>query len=167
MVSGLGAATADALYGAIAAFGLTTISAFLVSEQAWIRVVGGAFLLLLGVRIFRASPPGTDVTPDSPKLIHDYASTFVITLSNPMTIISFAAVFAGLGLAGTGGDTGTAPELVAGVFSGSCVWWVVLSAGVGAFKGRLASGGVRWVNRLSSVIIIAFGAIAITSAMVP
>ena len=162
LVSGLGAATADATYGTIAAFGLTSVSSFLVSEQEWIRLIGGLFLILLGIRIFKKSKPASSVAAGSSGLARDYTSTYLITLSNPLTVISFAAIFAGLGLAGTGGGS-AAVELVAGVFSGSCLWWVILSAGVGSFKGRLASGGIGWVNRLSGVIILAFGLVALVS----
>ena len=166
LVSGLGAATADATYGTIAALGLTSISSFLVSEQQWIRLIGGLFLVLLGVRIISRSKPASSAATGSSGIARDYASTFLITLSNPLTIISFAAIFAGLGLAGTGGGSAASVELIAGVFSGSCLWWVILSIGVGSFKGRLASGGISWVNRLSGAIIFTFGVVALVSVFV-
>jgi len=99
-------------------------------------------------------------------LAGDFASTFTLTLSNPLTIISFAAIFAGLGLAGAGGDYTAAVALVSGVFSGSALWWVVLSTGVGSFKARLRSGGMRWVNRVSGTMIIMFGLVAVLSLLV-
>ena len=163
LVSGLGAATADAVYGSVAGFGLALVSAFMVSEQGWIRLVGGAFLVYLGARIWRGAEREAEPAERSRGLLGDYGSTFVLTLSNPLTIISFAAIFAGLGLVGTGGDYGAAAALVFGVFSGSALWWVVLSTGVGFFRNRLRSGGMRWVNRGSGVMIASFGVVALLS----
>jgi threonine/homoserine/homoserine lactone efflux protein len=99
-------------------------------------------------------------------LFGDYASTFVLTLSNPLTIISFAAIYAGLGLAGAGGDYTAAVAVVSGVFSGSALWWVVLSAGVGLLRARLRPNGMRWVNRISGAILFTFGAVALLSLVV-
>ena len=165
LISGIGAATADAVYGSIAGFGITFVSAFLVDQQAWIRLVGGAFLVFLGVRIWRSEPRSSDAAAGSRGLAGDYASTFALTLSNPLTIISFAAIFAGLGLAGAGGDYAAAIALVSGVFSGSALWWVILSTGVGYFKARLRSGGMRWVNRVSGTTVAAFGLVAFLSLL--
>jgi len=166
LVSGLGAATADAVYGSIAGFGVAFISTFLVEQQAWIRLVGGAFLVYLGVRILRGEPKNSDAFAGSHGLVSDYASTFALTLSNPLTIISFAGIFAGLGLAGAGGDYTAAVTLVSGVFSGSVLWWIILSMGVGSFRARLRSGGMTWVNRASGTIIVAFGLVAVLSLVV-
>ena len=166
LVSGLGAATADGFYGSIAGFGVTFVSTFLVAEQAWIRLVGGAFLLYLGARILRSGPRGSAAAARSQGLIGDYVSTFALTLSNPLTIVSFAAVFAGLGLAGTSGNYTAAVTLVAGVFSGSALWWVILSTGVGSFRGRLESRGMKWLNRVAGAVIVAFGLIALFSLIV-
>src|SRR6476469_804314 len=107
-LSGLGAATADAFYGAIAGFGLTFISRFLVSQQGWLRLIGGAFLVYLGVRTFRAAPAAEAAQASGQGLVSAYISTLFLTLTNPTTILSFVAVFGGLGLATTGGDYGTA-----------------------------------------------------------
>ena len=163
LVSGFGAATADAVYGSIAGFGLAFVSTFLINQQVWIRLVGGAFLVYLGARILRSQPKEGGAPSGSRSLVRDYASTFALTLSNPLTIISFAAIFAGLGLAGTGGDYSAAVALVSGVFSGSALWWVILSTAVGSFRTRLHLGGMMWVNKASGTILIAFGAIAVLS----
>jgi len=165
-VTGLGAATADTVYGAVAAFGLTAVSAFLVSQQDWLRLIGGAFLLYLGIRTFLTRPmPQTAVRDDksSRTLAGDYASTFLLTITNPLTIISFAAVFAGLGLGSGYDDLGSALLLVAGVFTGSALWWLLLSGGVSLLRGRITENGLRWVNRVSGVIITVFGVIALAS----
>ena len=165
-VTGLGAATADTAYGAVAAFGLTAVSAFLVSQQDWLRLIGGAFLLYLGIRTFLTRPmPQTAVRDDksSRTLAGDYASTFLLTITNPLTIISFAAVFAGLGLGSGYDDLGSALLLVAGVFTGSALWWLLLSGGVSLLRGRITENGLRWVNRVSGVIITVFGVVALAS----
>jgi len=160
-VSGLGAATADAVYGCVAAFGLTAVSGFLVGQQAALRIAGGAFLLYLGARTFFAAPAEQSADTRRGGFPGAYASTFLLTLTNPMTILSFAAVFAGLGLAGAGGEYGSAAALVAGVFFGSAVWWLLLSGGVSLFRSRFTPGALRWVNRISGLVIAGFGAAAI------
>lgn len=163
MVSGLGAATADATYGSIAGFGVTFVSEFLVSHQLWIRLLGGLFLLALGARIFLSTPSAPRGAPGKRRISGDYLSTFALTLSNPLTIVAFVAIFAGLGIAGKGGDYATSASLVSGVFAGSTLWWVVLSAGVGVFRGSLDQRRMRWINRLSGVLIACFGALALAS----
>jgi len=164
LASGLGAATADMVYGAIAAFGLTAVSGFLVAQQMWFGLVGGVFLLYLGVRTFVARPTGQGSAPSPSGLARAYGSTFLLTLSNPVTILAFAAIFAGLGIT-AGRDHGTAALLVLGVFLGSAIWWVILSAGVGASRGLFNEGGMRWVNRVAGVVIAAFGAAALVNVM--
>jgi len=164
-VSGLGAATADGLYGCVAAFGLTFISSFLVSQQFWLRLVGGAFLLYLGVQTLISRPAEKAAETKSNSILGDYLSTFFLTITNPMTILSFAAVFAGLGLAATGADYSTAGILVSGVVAGSALWWLCLSAIVGVFRQKFNVTGMLWVNRLSGVIIIAFGVWAMASLL--
>jgi len=161
LVSGLGAATADALYGCVAAFGLTFVSGFLVNQQTWLRLVGGLFLCYLGARTLLARPAERPATASGRSLGGFYTSTFVLTLTNPMTILSFAAIFAGLGLAEISGGYASALLLVGGVFFGSASWWLLLSGGVSLFRGRFGANGLRWVNRISGAIIIAFGVVAL------
>ena len=163
LVSGLGAATADALYGAVAALGLTFVTEFLVGGQAWLRLVGGAFLLFLGVRTFLARPAERAAPAARSGLPGAYASTFFLTLTNPTTILSFAAIFAGLGVAGAAsGDVLSAMLLVLGVFLGSAAWWFVLSGATSLFRTRLSVRGLRWVNRISGTVIAAFGVLAVS-----
>lgn len=165
LVSGMGAATADAVYGSIAGFGLTFVSSTLIAQQTWLRLAGGAFLIYLGVKTFLARPAEPSTTPSTSGLASAYASTFFLTLTNPMTILSFAAMFAGLGLAGAGGDYVSAAALVGGVFIGSALWWLILSSSAGAFRKKFNPRGMRWVNRTSGVIITGFGVVALLSAM--
>jgi threonine/homoserine/homoserine lactone efflux protein len=160
LVSGLGAATADALYGAVAALGLTFVTEFVMGGEKWFRLVGGAFLLFLGVRTFLACPVERAAPAAGSGLVSAYASTFFLTLANPTTILSFAAIFAGLGAGETNGGVLSAVLLVTGVFLGSAAWWVVLSGATGLFRTRLSVHGLRWVNRVSGTVIAAFGVFA-------
>ena len=165
LLSGLGAATADALYGCIAGFGLVFVSNFLVSQQVWLRLVGGVFLCWLGMRTLLAKPTEQSGSPKAMGLAGAYASTFFLTLTNPMTIISFAAIFAGLGLANRSGNYASATILVLGVFSGSALWWLILSGGVGLFRDKFNPHGLKWVNRISGMIITGFGLYALLSVV--
>ena len=163
LMTGLGAACADAVYGAIAAFGLTWLTQALIGQQLWIRVIGGAFLIYLGVRTFRARPAEREAPRGRKGLWGAFASTFVLTLTNPMTILSFMAVFAGLGLsAGTGGGAAAAALMVLGVLCGSAAWWLLLSGGVSVVRERFDAGALRWVNRVSGTLITGFGVVALT-----
>ncbi len=163
-VSGVGAATADAIHGGIAAFGLTALSAFLIGQSGWLRAIGGLFLVYLAIRTFVALPRAAAASPSARGLAGAYASTFALTLANPATILSFLGVFAGLGLAaGAGGASAVA--LVLGVFAGSAAWWLTLALGVGIFRDRLDASGLRWVNRASGVVIAAFGVAALVSLL--
>lgn len=162
--AGLGAATADAFYGAVAGFGLTAVSTALVGRQGWLRLIGGAFLCWLGARVFLARPAEASAPATlGAGLVGAYASTFVLTLTNPMTILSFAAVFAGLGVGTAGAGHGAAAVLVTGVFAGSALWWLALSGAVGLLRQRVTARGLRWVNRASGTIIAGFGLLALLS----
>lgn len=167
LVSGLGAATADGLYGCVAAFGLTFISSFLVSQQLWLRLIGGGFLIYLGIKTLLSKPAEKAAVVSSDSTIAgDYLSTFFLTVTNPMTILSFAAVFAGMGLAVTDGGYISAVLLVLGVVIGSALWWLCLSGIVGVFRQKFNSTGLIWVNRISGLIIVAFGLAALASLLV-
>lgn len=162
-VSGLGAATADMCYGAVAAFGLTAISSALVGQSIWIRLIGGAFLCYLGIRTFLSKPAQQAASTGKYGLAGAYASTLLLTLTNPTTILSFVAIFAGLGLATTGANYSASAQLVLGVFLGSALWWLLLSAGIGLLRSRFDLRALRWVNRLSGVVLLSFGILALLS----
>ncbi|NOY97701.1 MAG: LysE family transporter [Chloroflexi bacterium] len=162
-VSGLGAATADAVYGSVAAFGLTWLSSFLIDQQMWIRLVGGAFLCYLGVTTFFAKVAEKPAETHNGSLLAAYASTFFLTLTNPLTILSFAAIFAGIGIASAGQDYLGAAVMVLGVFLGSALWWFFLSEGVSLLHGKFTPAGFRWINRISGMIIAGFGILALLS----
>ena len=166
LFSGLGAATADAIYGCVAALGLTLISDFLIGQQSWLRLVGGVFLCYLGLKTFLSEPTKeAAVSAKGTGFIDAYVSTFLLTVTNPLTILSFAAVFAGLGAGTTSGNIFSASVLVLSVFIGSALWWLVLSGTVSIFRARFTTHWLRWVNRISGVTITIFGLIALLSLL--
>ncbi|MBU1662878.1 MAG: LysE family translocator [Chloroflexi bacterium] len=167
LVSGLGAASADAIYGVIAGFGLTFISGFLVEQQTWLRLLGGLFLCYLGVRTYLSRPSDKPAVARSHSLLGNYLSIFVLTLTNPITIISFAVIFAGLGLAESGGDYIFATLMVLGVFTGSALWWLCLSLGVGLFRDKVAARWMQWINSISGGVVFGFGVLALVSLIWP
>lgn len=156
-ISGLGAATADAFYGFIAGFGLTVISSFLVNQQIILKLVGGLFLLYLGYTTFISLPSEKSANVKGADLIGDYFSTLGLTITNPLTILSFIAVFAGLGLVHKGANYFSAFLLVFGVFLGSVLWWIILSGVIGFFRKNFKTRSLRWVNIISGSIILVFG----------
>jgi threonine/homoserine/homoserine lactone efflux protein len=162
--SGMGAATADAIYGFIAAFGLTFVSNLLIGHQFWLRLVGGTFLCFLGTKTLISTPEeNRELPPSVRKYAGMYTSTFLLTLTNPMTIFSFAAVFAGFGLAGTKGSVTSAGILVLGVFLGSAIWWFLLVGVFSVFKKRFEHHELQWVNRITGLIIAGSGVLALLS----
>ena len=163
LISGLGAATADAIYGFIAGFGLTFISSVLISQQTWLRLIGGAFLCYLGLKTFLARPAQQAAAAGGKGLASAYASTFFLTITNPVTILAFAAIFAGLGVGSTSRNYVSGALLVSGVFVGSALWWLTLSGGVGLFRTRFNRRWLRWVNRASGIVITVFGVLALLS----
>jgi threonine/homoserine/homoserine lactone efflux protein len=163
LATGLGAATADALYGCVAGFGLTAISGMLLDNQWWVRLLGGLFLCYLGVRAALAAPAERAADAPSSSLLGAYVATLGLTLSNPATILSFVAILAGLGVGVAGGSYAAAGLLVVGVFFGSALWWLILSGSVNVLRLRLTPGVLRWVNRGSGLIILGFGVLALAS----
>jgi len=160
-LSGLGAATADGLYGAIAGFGLTFLVNFIIGKQYWLHLIGGVLLLILGVKTFLSRPAEQGVPVDGNSRWHAYLSTFFLTLTNPLTIIFFVAVFAGLGVGSDGEHFLLAGILVTGIFIGSAMWWLVLSGFSGLLKKLLNPKRLRWLNRISGLIILGFGLFAL------
>lgn len=159
--AGLGAATADACYGAVAAFGLTAISNFLIGEQFWLTLFGGAFLCYLGIRTLTAAPTTEAAPAGGRNLTTIYASTLLLTLTNPATIISFIGLFVGFGF-GKSGDYLSAATIVLGVFTGSSLWWLILSSGVGMMRGRITQKWMRGINMFSGMVLVCFGLLALS-----
>jgi len=165
LVSGLGAATADALYGCIAGLGLTFVSDLLIGQKLWLQLLGGAFLIYLGIRTLLSRPVGQATSVKSADLVGAYSSTFLLTLTNPVTILFFVGVMAGLGVGSAGSDYAHAAVLVLGVFVGSALWWLTLSSGVSLLRNRFDALAITWVNRISGMIITVFGLAALLSKM--
>ena len=162
-LSGLGAATADAFYGAIAGFGLTVLSDLMMGHQTGLRLIGGGLLCIIGVKTFLSKPTEQGNTIEGNTLWGAYLSTFILTLTNPMTILFFAAVFAGLGVGGGSDHFISAGILVLGVFVGSGSWWLILSGFTGLLRGMFNVRRMQWLNRISGLIIIGFGLAAFLS----
>jgi threonine/homoserine/homoserine lactone efflux protein len=166
LATGLGAASTDAVYGFVAAFGLTFISNFLVAQQTWFRIIGGGFLLYLGIRAYFSTPENAMPNTSNQNHAGAYGTTFLLTLSNPMTILSFAAIFSGFGLVDSSMHYGSAALMIIGVFLGSASWWLLLSSGTNLFRNKL-NERLSWINRLSGIVIAAFGVVAIVSLLIP
>lgn len=165
LVSGLGIAAGDTIYGALGGFGLTFVTSFLLNEQFWLRLIGGAFLLYLGFKTL-LSRPATKVAESAAKTMSlpgYFVTTMLLTLTNPTTIISFAAIMAGLGIGSSSGDYLSATILVIGLACGSTSWWLILTAFISLFRHKVTPAGIVWINRLSGLVIITFGLLALLS----
>lgn len=157
LASGMGVAVADGFYGAVAAFGLTAISSFLLAHSFWIGLIGAVFLIYLALRTLMASPHIEEKREAPVSLQAAFLSTLGLTLTNPPTILAFAAIFAGLGLASTT-DYAAAGVIVAAVFIGSAVWWVVLALGASRLRPYLGPRLFRSINIVSGLTILGFAA---------
>jgi threonine/homoserine/homoserine lactone efflux protein len=158
-ISGLGAATADAMFGFIAAFGLTFISDLLIGYHQWLRIVGGLYLLYIGGRALLTAPEvKTGTEPDAESLLRDFLSSFALTLTNPITILVFLGIFSAIGLSGERATLSRAAILVLGVWLGSLLWWLALSFGLGSLFRSFEPRHLRWINRGSGTILLLSGA---------
>ncbi len=163
LASGLGAATADAFYGCIAGFGLVVVSNFLINQQIWLNLFGGVFLLYLGIRTLLQKPATQAAQSKGTSLIGAFGSTFLLTLTNPITVFTYLAVFSGLGIGTSGAEYGTAALFILGIFSGSALWWFILSFGVGLLREKVGAPMLLWINRISGLIILGFAIYALLS----
>ena len=166
-LSGMGAASADMLYGCIAAFGLTSISNVLIKESFYIKLFGGLFLCYLGIKIFFSKSKNSLKDISSKSMLNDYISTFFLTIANPMTIVSFAAVFAGLGVIDVSNKTVNSVLLVLGVFFGSAMWWLLLSLTVEFINKKSDLRFMDSVNKVSGVVILVLGILAAFNFQTP
>ena len=160
-LSGMGAASADMFYGAVAAFGLTAVQDLLIGQSIWLRIVGGVFLVYLGVKTFFSKPSAKAAETRRGGLFGAYLTTFFLTITNPLTILSFIAIFAGLQFGETDGNYVSATFMVLGVFLGSAAWWLTLSTGVSLLREKFTPNLLIWVNRLAGLIIFVFGLLAL------
>jgi threonine/homoserine/homoserine lactone efflux protein len=166
LFSGLGAAFADMTYGIIAAFGLSLISDFLVSQKMWLRIIGGIFLISLGTKIFLSKPAKKPDSISQMSLVTDFISTYFLTLTNPMTLLAYLAVFAGVGLTNVHDNFYDASWLVFGVLIGSACWWLILSEGVTLFRHKVTHNVMVGINRIAGLVIIGFGVLAIVTTFI-
>ena len=158
-ISGLGAATGDAMFGLLAAFGLTFISDLLIGYQQWLRIAGGCYLIYVGGSAMLTRPemkPRTD--RDAEGLLRDYLSTFALTLTNPITILVFLGIFSAIGLSGEKATLDRAAILVLGVWLGSLLWWLAVSFGLGGLFRSFEPRYLGWINRGSGTILLVSGA---------
>jgi len=160
-LSGMGAASADMFYGAVAAFGLTAVQELLIGQSNWLRIVGGVFLLYLGLKTFFSKPSEEVAEARRGGLFGAYITTFFLTITNPLTILSFIAIFAGLRLGEMDGNYLSATFMVLGVFMGSAAWWLTLSTGVSLLREKFTPTLLIWVNKVAGVIIFVFGLLAL------
>ena len=165
LATGMGAATADAVYGLIAGFGLTVVASALVEYRVPLGLIGGAFLCVLGTRTLLTAPATSAPTVEARGLLTPYITTFLLTLTNPMTIFSFFVIFAGMGLASIADNSWQTVLLVAGVFAGSALWWLLLSAGAALLRTRLRPRVLRTVNLVAGAVIVGFGVTMIVGAV--
>lgn len=161
-VAGLGAASADAIYGSAAALGLTIISQFLIKYASWVQLVGALFLLFLAYRTF-SSPVmhREDSGISRTDYLRTFVTTFFLTLTNPLTILSFIGIFAGMNLAS---GSVSSVYLIVGVFLGSAAWWLLLSTVVGLLRKMIGSKTMKFINLFSSLILLSFGIYSMYSA---
>jgi threonine/homoserine/homoserine lactone efflux protein len=165
-VSGLGAASADAVFGIIAGFGLTFVSDLLLDYQEWLRLGGAGFLLYIGISAFLADPLAAAQSQRDPEgLVADYASAFALTITNPITILAFVAIFAGVGFNGAEATLGRAVILVGGVWLGSLLWWAGLAIGAGMVRLSFDRKHLVWLNRSSGAILVFCGVALVGSLL--
>ena len=158
VLSGMGAAVADAVYGAIAAFGATIISEFIIAERNWLQRIGGGILILLGLRlIFFTKLEERKNGATNRGLFGDFFSTFVLTLTNPMTFVAFAAIFTTMGIGAVRGHSILTAELVGGVFAGSALWWLILSGASFLLRHHFDFRKLAAINKATGVFVIAVG----------
>ena len=157
--SGFGAAVADAMYGALAAFGATFVSQLLMDERDLLQRVGGGILILLGIRLWMTKPPAANCRTDKvgKDLVGDFVSTLVLTLTNPMTFVAFAAVFTTFGIHAVRGRPLLTFELISGVFFGSLLWWGILIGGAYLLRGKFHYRGLVAANRVCGLFVIVVG----------
>jgi threonine/homoserine/homoserine lactone efflux protein len=163
LCSGLGVATADAIAAGIAALGITLVSDFLTDHQVLLRFVGGIFLCYLGYKIYRTEPVSRVPINTVNGLLSAFSTTFFLTLSNPVTILSFVAIYAGWHVPSLKGHYAAAATLTAGVFAGSSLWWVGLFLGLTVFHEKFDLRFLFWVHRVSGAVIASSGVFVLLS----
>jgi threonine/homoserine/homoserine lactone efflux protein len=161
LMTGLGAASADAIFGALAGFGVTVIGAFMTDFQMYLHMVGALFLAYLGIATFKEKPLDVEISNQAGGLSYAFISTFFLTLINPMTILSFAGIYAGLSSSFFSSDWIVPIVLTIGIFIGSAIWWLLLSIAASHLKEKMNVKARAWLNRISGMMILGFGAASV------
>ena len=156
MVSGLGAALADMMYGAIAGLGINLVLQFLIREEFWIRMIGGIFLTGIGVVYYRKPPRSLGAGEDSSSANSDLISAFILNATNPTTVLSFLVVLAALGV-GRQGSLWQAAALLSGIFFGSMIWWTILASAASRLRSRITDRSMGRMNHAAGIAIACFG----------
>ena len=159
LVSGLGAAAADTFYGSIAGFGITLVIQFLIREEFWIRLFGGILLVAIGISYYFKAPQKLSKNDREETKRSDFVSSFMLTLTNPTTVLSFLAVLAGLGMSQARASWLTL-LLVGGILCGSMLWWIILVSSVNRLRDRFTDGTMVWMNRIAGIAIGGFGVVS-------
>jgi threonine/homoserine/homoserine lactone efflux protein len=158
VISGLGAGAADTIYGGIAGFSISFIIRFLLKEEFWIRLFGGMLLIGIGIRYYFKEPKHLDEEREKASPHAEFASAFLLNLTNPTTVLSFLAVLAVLGLGQHYPRLHTF-LLVLGIFAGAMVWWIILTLASNHFRDRFNDHAMLWMNRIAGLAIGGFGVI--------
>ncbi len=158
VLSGLGVATADSLYAAVAFLGLTAVSGLIIGHQTLFRFLAGIALVLVGIQVYRSVPATVSEGGGQEPYLQDYLSLFALAAANPLTIIFFITILPGFGVVAQGTTLSAAVPFVAGVFLGSAIWWLILCGSLGSVRSRLSAGHLRQINRVSGILIACFGA---------
>jgi threonine/homoserine/homoserine lactone efflux protein len=157
LFTGLGAGLADTFYGAVAGFGLSSISNFINTHDFYLRLFGGLLVGWIGISIARSHPRDMNLGNNGEtSLIHALTSAFFLTLSNPITLLVFAAAFAAMGIKPIDESHTQASTLVMGVFVGATAWWFSLSTAVRLLHHKLSDNQLHWINRISGILLIGF-----------
>ncbi len=167
IVSGIGAASADTFFAIVAAFSINAVYNFIEEQQIYLRIVGGTILIGLGLKFFLTNP-AIQIRKQQNKgnsLWTDFVSVFVLTLSNPLTVFVFGAIFAGFGIIPANNQWYDMLELVSGVFLGASAWWIFLVSTVNIFRKRFRLRRLWWMNKIMGAIIVLFGIFAIVSLL--
>lgn len=168
MIAGLGAAVADSFYGFAAGFGLTFITSFIRDHISWVKLIGGMILMYVGYRIYTAKTEKISTKKDRTNNFRTFVSTLMLTLTNPMTVLAFLAIFAGLGLSfSDNGNYFQVSFLILGIFAGAFSWWLCLSGLVSVLRKKITDKTLVYINHISGAVIILFGIWAVTSSLIP
>lgn len=165
IISGMGSATVDAFFALVAAFGLTFIINFIEEQQFYIQLIGGAVMILLGVKIFNTNPVKQirRHRKRKNKLIEDYVSVLFLTLSNPLAIFLFVAAFASIGMVSSKDSSLKSWLIILGVFLGAMLWWATLTFFVDLFRKKFRLKQLWWINKIAGVLVVTFGIAAMLS----